>query len=428
MPWLLPRRVAVPDSPAAVTTAATDRETDPREAGMTPEGVAAIWRAAEALYLTRTQPALALCVRRHGKVVLDRAIGHSHGNGPHEGRRQVPAPGAGHLRLATPDTPFCIFSASKAVTALLVHLMDERSLLRLDDPVAEYIPEFARHRKGWATIRHVLTHRAGIPSIAGGDAALDLLSDPDRVIAALCDAHPTSRPGRQLAYHAVTGGFILGEIVRRVTGRSIAEVLMTEIAAPLGCAHLTYGVAPDRIAEVAVNHVTGSPIPWPLSGIIKRALGVSFEDAVATSNDPRFLSAVVPSGNIVATADDLSRFFQCLLDDGLWQGRAVFDRRTVRRARVESAYREVDLTLGLPLRYGQGLMLGSGGPSVFGPDTRRAFGHYGFVNIIGWADPTRATAVALLTSGKPIVAGHMLRFWRLLSAISERCPPVRGQR
>src|SRR6185369_12500870 len=131
---------------------------------------------------------------------------------------------------ATPETPFNVFSASKPLPAMIIHLLDQRHLLHLDDPVCEYIPEFAQHGKEGITIRHVLTHRAGIPIIP--DAALDLeyLADIDNAEAMrlLCDARPLSRAGGRLAYHAVTGGFILGEIVRRVTGKNIRTVVDEE--------------------------------------------------------------------------------------------------------------------------------------------------------------------------------------------------------
>src|SRR6185369_11389255 len=212
------RRARVPRDLAAVTTTRAEREADPRDVGVAPESTAAVWRAVERLYASGIHPAIALCVRRHGRVILDRAIGHAHGNGPDD-------PADAPKRLVTPETPFCSLSASKAVTAMLVHLLDQENLIRLDDPVCEYIPEFAAHGKQWITIRHVLAHRAGIPNLPPQVMRLERLDDLDEVIDILADAEPVSRAGRQLAYHAVTGGFVLGELVRRVTGRSIREVL-----------------------------------------------------------------------------------------------------------------------------------------------------------------------------------------------------------
>src|SRR5690606_3266062 len=141
----------------------------------------AIWAAAVGLYQTRTQPALTLCLRHRGEIILWRAIGHTRGNSPGE------ASGA-DMQVVSPRTPFCIFSASKAITAILMHELDARNQLRLSDPVAEYIPEFAQNGKEWVTLRHVLTHRAGIPILPPGYDPLALAHDWGAIIQLLCEA------------------------------------------------------------------------------------------------------------------------------------------------------------------------------------------------------------------------------------------------
>lgn len=382
-------------------------EVDPREAGLPYEAPARIWRAAQRLYATGTQPAMALCVRRRGQIVVNRALGFA--------REGIPA---------TPETPFCIFSVSKAVTAMLIHMLDGRNALRIDDRVGFYIPEFAKHGKERMTIRHVLTHRAGIPSLAGHADDVDLLPDWDRILALLCDTKPVWAPGRRLAYHAITGGYILGEIIRRVTGKDIRTFLREEITDRLGFKWFGYGVRPDQVASVAVNRFMGPPVPPAISLLVKRSLGVRFERAAEISNDARYLTSIIPSGNVVATANELSAFFQTLLDGGTYGGARIFDPRMVQRALTESSYLELDLTLGLPVRYGLGVMLGADHISPFGPHTPQAFGHYGFINVIGWADPQRKLSAALLTSGKPFVGTHLVALWQLLAAIAGACPPV----
>ncbi|MCA9515561.1 MAG: beta-lactamase family protein [Myxococcales bacterium] len=387
-------------------------ESDPAATGLAQDDVEAIWRGVLGLYETGTQPAISVCLRHRGQVFLNRAVGHSHGPATATDTAE---------RVATPDTQFCVFSASKAITAIIMHELDARNLLRLEDPVVEYLPEFGRHRKRWVTLRHVLTHRAGIPAIPTDLDPLELAHDWEGIIERLCDARPTFAAGRQLAYHAVTGGYILAEAAHRATGKPITEWLRELIAEPLGIP-MSYGVAPEHVDDVAKNRFTGYPVPFPISKVIERSLGLNMTRAVAASNDPRFLTGVIPSGNIVTTADGLSSFFQLLLDGGKRGEDGLLDRRAVRRARVESAYFKLDLTLGIPVRYGHGLMLGARRFSMFGPDTRRAFGHYGFVVIIGWADPERDIAGAILTSGKSVVANQLLPIWRLLSTVSQRVP------
>ena len=117
------RRIKVPGDLDALTTAG--EEADPAAAGMTQDSVEAIWGAAKRLYRSGVHPAIALCVRRDGEVILDRAIGHARGNGPSD-------PGDAEKVLATTDTPFCVYSTSKAITAFVVHKLCERSICSIN--------------------------------------------------------------------------------------------------------------------------------------------------------------------------------------------------------------------------------------------------------------------------------------------------------
>ena len=415
MRWPFITSSRVPDELDPITSIRRDAEVSPRDVGVTAPAVARVWRAVERLYQSGTHPAIQLCVRRRGQVLIDRAIGHASGNGPDD------AANAKQVR-ATVDTPFTIFSASKAITAMVIHLLDQRHLLHLEDPVCEYIPEFGVHKKQWITVRHLLSHRAGIPNLAPELMDLANLDDPRRVLRIMCDAEPTSRPGRNLAYHALTGGFVLAEVVRRVTGKDIRTVLDEEIGRPLGFRWMNYGVAQRDVKRVALNYFTGPPPLPPLSTLLDRALGIRFRDLVTLSNDRRFLRHAIPSGNIVATANELSRFYQLLLNGGELDGVRIFERRTIQRATAEQSYLEIDFSLGLPFRYSMGFMLGAKRISLYGPDTQYAFGHLGFTNIVSWADPERQVAAALMTSGKPLLYPQIVYAIDIMRQIALACP------
>ena len=379
--------------------------------------VEAVWDATQAIYATGVHPALSLCVRRHGVVVLNRAIGHARGNSPQD------PPDAPKLSVST-ETPFDIFSASKAITAMVIHKLDEKRMLHLEDRVCDFLPEFAKHGKERITLRHLLAHKAGIPNLPPDAMDLDLLGQPEKVVEIMCDAELRSRPGRVLAYHAVSGGFVLAEVVRRATGSDIRSVLESELIAPLGYRWMRYGVRSEDLPLVARDAVTGPGVPWPISVILRNALGASIEHVVELANDPRYLTGIVPSANIVTTASDLCAFYQCLLDGGEQNGVRVLEPTTIRHATGESAWWEVDFTLGLPIRYGLGFMLGSRGVSLFGRDNENAFGHVGFSNIFAWADPDRALSVALCASGKPVLSLHAVRLVQWLFAIERAFPKV----
>ena len=409
------RRVHVPRDLRSVTT--VGEEVDAAEGDMSSAAVERIWRDAVDWYRSGVHPAIQVCVRRHGVVVLDRAIGHARGNGPHDGRDTEKVP-------ATPQTPFLIYSGAKAITAFVVHMLHERGLLDIHTPVAEYIPEYAKRGKEGITVGHVLSHRAGVPNLPPEAFDLDYAHDREYLLRLLCDARPVSDAGTRLAYHAVSGGYILGEVVWRVTGRDIREVLRDEILDPLGFRWTNYGVDESQIGEVALNYVTGPPTAPPLSTMLRRALGLPFDDLVEATNDRRFLTAIVPSANIVTTANELSRFYELMRRGGELEGVEVMKPETIRQAISEQSRLEVDWSLGFPTRFGYGLMLGAQLLSLFGRNTQHAFGHLGFTNILAWADPERATAAAVLTNGKPVVYPELPRFYNLMQRITSEAPKV----
>jgi CubicO group peptidase (beta-lactamase class C family) len=408
-------RIRLPDDLAAVTTHGP--EEDPAAGGLADETAERIWDAGVSLYRSGVHPALQLCVRRNGRVVLDRSIGHARGNGPHDDRD---APKV----LATPDTPFCVYSTSKGITALVVHTLAERGALSLDDRVAEYIPGYEQHGKGATTIAHVLAHRAGVPNLPKELLDLEHAGDRDLIVHLLCEQKPSHEPGTLLAYHAVTGGFILGEIVERATGRNIRDVLAEQILSPLNFRWGNYGVAPQDLDQVGLAYVTGAPLLPPLSTLVARALSRPLADAVELSNDPRFLTAVVPAASVITTANELSRFFEIFRCGGELDGVHVMTPDTLRRALSEQSRLEIDFTLLFPTRFSYGLMLGAKVISPFGLNTDLAFGHLGLINIMGYADPERGISVGLITSGKPIVYPELPRFYGVMQTIASKVPKL----
>ncbi|MEJ2515307.1 MAG: serine hydrolase [Gammaproteobacteria bacterium] len=410
---LLLESADVPRDLADVTSGAYAEETDPESVAMTRAGVDAIWKCVENIYATGMHPGISLVIRRHGKIVLKRAIGHARGNGP--GDTDEPAV------PMTPDTPVCLYSSSKAIAAMPVHLLSERKALSLLDPVSHYIPEFAQSGKRHITIYQLLCHKAGIPTIRAGDADIaELLLDQKELLRRLYAAEP-DKPGHHHAYHALTAGFIIADLVERVSGQRFRTFFRENFSAPMGLKSLDFGARGRKLDKVARHYVTGAHISAPIDLYLKRAIGTSLENAVTISNDPRFYRAVIPAGNGVATADDASGFFQCLLDGGELDGKRILEPLTVRRAVAEVGKPEFDRSLLVPLRYSAGMMLGDSPWGLYGPDTRRAFGHLGFTNNFVWADPERAISVALLTTGKLVFGLHLPYLLLLLNNISRHC-------
>lgn len=408
----LENNIVVPRSLNDIVRVA-DNEVNPEWLGLSEDDRDAIWKAVKRLYRTGAYPALSICIRRHGEILLNRSIGHVKGNGP--GDTDVPV-------LASPDTPYCLFSASKAITAMLVHLLEERHQLNLLNPVSYYIPEFAANGKKRISVQQILAHRAGIASFRDIDP--EILFDHDAIMNLIYNAEPTTLHGRELAYHALTGGYVLGELVQRVTGASIREFLRVNVQEPMGFRHFNYGAPAEVYPQIARNYLTGLPVVFPVKQFVKRILGADLETAIHLSNDPRFYQQIIPAGNITATAEECSRFFQCLLNGGEYEGKRIFQPVTIERAVREVSATQFDNMLLMPMRYSAGMMLGNFPVGLYGPGTPSAYGHIGLTNNFCWADPERMIAVSLLTSGNPVLGSHLPRLALLLSTLARRCRKV----
>lgn len=412
-----PGRIAVPRKLGPLTTIDHAAECRPQDVGMTEDGVRRIWDSVESMYRTGLQPAITLVVRRHGRIVVKRALGALSGNLADDTRPLEPL---------HPDAPICLFSASKAISALLLHKLIEQGHLKIEDRIADFIPEFAQCGKARITVRQLLGHRAGIPDLPQVDPKPELLLEWDEIVRLLCEAKPFDPDFDSQAYHALTAGFIVGELLRRITGRELPELLREWIAEPLDCRYMTYGLAPAERGRSPRNACTGMAPMWPMTRIAKQVLGVPFDAAVEASNADAFYDAVVPAGNIWATADETSRVFQMLLDGGAYNGRRLFRPETVRNmvTRVGRSW-QFDRTLGIPMPFSAGFMLGSNPVGLYGLNSGQAFGHIGFMTVICWADPARDISVALLNTGKSLSPSALVRAVQVVGAIGSACPAVK---
>lgn len=411
--------VSVPRNLSHITTIPPKSEVSPYEVDMTRDNVEAIWNTVESFYRTGLQPGISLVLRRQGQVVINRALGHARGNEPSEFEGNN-----AERKVLTPDSPICFFSASKAITAMLIHKLKEERKIKLSDRIADYIPEFGCNGKEMITIEQVLSHRAGVPTIPIKNPHPSLLFRWQSVIDLINSGYASDSAGTVQAYHAITGGYILGELIHRVTGQTVSEYLQKTIAAPLGATHLTYGLADEHLEEAAFNYSTGAKPVFPISVLAKRALGADFEKIASISNTADFMKSVIPAGNIYGTADELSRFYQMLLNGGQWDGKQVFDPQTVKEAIRPAGPLTLDGTLMIPIRYSNGFMLGENLFSLFGAKAGNAFGHLGLINIVSWADPDRDISVALLNTGKSLDPRTLPALGKFLLSVTRNCSIV----
>ena len=401
------RRIRVPVDLEAVTDRAEEDHSE-----VDSVAVERIWDAARHWYAAGMQPAIQVCLRRNGKVILDRAIGHGWGNGPADpvDAEQIPV---------RTSTPFCVYSAAKAITTTVTHMLAERGAFSLEDRVCDYLPNYTSHGKDRTTIRHVVTHSAGIPFATGPKPDLKRMDDSEYARDMLGRMKPVYRPGLVHIYHGVTWGPLMREIISAATGRSIRDILADEILGLLGFRWTNYGVAPEDVALVAPSHVTGKPLPAPIAKAFKTAVGGTPQQIIPFSNTREFLTGVVPSSNTVSNAHELSRFAEILCRGGELDGVRVLSPETLRAATKQARRLRPDLATGLaPMRWGTGYMLGSKRFGPFGRDAAGAFGHTGLTDIAMWADPQRALSVAVISSGKPSGHPEAKRYPALLNTIN----------
>jgi len=304
---------------------------------------------------------------------------------------------------------------------MLIHLLAEQGKVQLLDPVSHYIPQFAAEGKANISILQLLSHRGGIPNLPEGES-MEILLDHDAALEALCAAKPLDHLGRVQSYHAVTSGVIMDELIRATTGMTIQESLDKYIRKPMGMKYFYYGVPKKDRGIVAHDQVTGPKIgavDKNLQGII----GVDPNDIGQFTQEERFYDAVFPSANLFCTAEESSRFYQMLLDGGIYQGEKILDPLTVLKATHSFGKAEFDKSLMAPMRFSAGFMLGGSPVGLYGKHSQHAYGHLGYANIICWADPEREISVSLMNNGKLIVGPHLKSFIKLIGSIAKQCPP-----
>ncbi|MFK4148657.1 serine hydrolase domain-containing protein [Streptomyces sp. NPDC004065] len=290
------------------------------------------------------------------------------------------------------DTVVNVWSTTKGPTALCAHILADRGLLDLDAPVAAYWPEFAAAGKEKVLVRHLLSHRAGLAGLRRPHSLADLY-DWDLTCARLAATEPWWEPGTRSGYHALTYGFLVGEVVRRVSGLRPGAFLEREVTGPLGI-DFTVGLPAKeagRAAELVHQQagVTGeqgaafSQLPPAAIAALTNPLA-----GAAEANTPEWRAAEIPAANGHGTARAVAALYGVLAGRGSSDGRRVLSAEAAERVREgQGACR--DLVLGAGLRHeteiGLGLWL-SGPNGSYGPNPR-AFGHDGFGGSCGLADP-----------------------------------------
>jgi len=330
-----------------------------------------------------------LVVMRDGQVLHEQACGLSHG-----------LRGESELRAVTLETRFQVMSASKPFVAFAVALLEDAGLVDVSAPVARYIPEFANNGKQDVTVLDVLLHRSGVLMETGFDP--DEWSDWNNIVRAMSEAKPRFARGT-LAYSPAGFGWILAELVQRVSGQTLQELLLARF--PRELAGIRF-VDPNQYADVAYSYWLG-PESFMLAG---HNIAADFE---SINNELTCVTACVPGAGLLASAHELAQFYDLLVRGG----RGLLRPETLAKYVSKQSF-GFERQMHVPLTLGRGFGLGSLGPHAYGWwNTGPCFGHAGGFGVVAFADPRSRAAVAIVTNGHRGVGDMIRRFAPLGSAI-----------
>ncbi|SDR02244.1 serine hydrolase domain-containing protein [Natronobacterium texcoconense] len=297
----------------------------------------------------------------------------------------------------TTNTRYVLFSCTKPYAAATLHSLVDEGALAYDDRVVDHWPEFADEgsEKAEITVRHVLSHMAGLPQ-CGIESQPDAWTDWETVVEALEDAEPTYPPGERAAYHSITFGWLVGELVRRVSGERIEDAAARRVFEPLGMDETGIGLRDDEPDDAAtlVGFESFDRCRDPGEGLGDHRL------VAEPFNEERVRRAVIPASNGIGTARDMARFYACLGNGGELDGTRILSEEAVDAMTTLEAETDADGTLSRPARFGLGVWKGGTTVDPFGsltPD--HVFGHAGLGSSVGWADPEADVAFAYVTNG-----------------------------
>jgi CubicO group peptidase (beta-lactamase class C family) len=328
------------------------------------------------------------------------------------------------------DTMSMSFSTTKGVVATIVHRLVDQGTLDYDVPVATYWPEFAGGGKDTITLRHLLTHQAALHDVRALADSTETLLDWNEMTRLLADASPAWEVGTRSGYHALTFGWLVGEVIRRVTGLTVNEALQREIVTPLGLDGQMYIGAPAQVRGRIATLLVDPKASARLLGTLRRLArfdryaplyeALVVDDILDVGQTEHIHDAEIPAANGVFTARSLARMYAALATPDAFAGPPLLSPETLREAtREQSALGASgggvggakvgrDATVLINMRWRLGYHLAGTTAGVL----PKAFGHFGFGGSGAWGDPESGLAVAMTLNrvgGTPFGDTKMLR-------------------
>ena len=321
------------------------------------------------------------------------------------------------------DTIVNVYSATKGMTVICAHRLVDQGKLDMDAPVARYWPEFAQAGKGDMPVRYLLSHRAGLPAVKA-PLPPEALFDWDAMTHALAAQEPWWAPGTQHGYHALTFGWLVGEVVRRISGRSLGTYFREEIAEPLGA---DFHIGFDAVHDARTADMIAAPPPPPgETDLLQELMTKNPESMIAraltnppwkpgvTDNTREWRGAEIPGANGHTNARALARIYGALALGGELDGVRILSLEAIERAIVEQSNGQ-DAVLGMVSRFGLGFSLNSE-TFPMGPNPH-SFGHPGAGGSLGFADLDARIGFGYAMNQMRTEAGEDRRYERLTDAL-----------
>ena len=335
------------------------------------------------------------------------------------------------------DTMSICYSGTKGVTATAIHMLASDGLIDYDASVADYWPEFAKNGKDRITVRHLLSHQAGLHKLEPLIDGLTDILDWDLIVSRLAETEPDFHPGTANGYHALTFGWLVGELIHRVSGLTVPEFVEQRIVTPLELDGLYIGNAdremrrmPDYVGLPPLQRENPAPLTtdyrvpfWIPPGVFRDLArrGVYLPYMKELYTHPAFWKACIPAMNGVATARSLAKMYAALSLGGELNGVRLVSNEIVRKS-AEVQSKRADKVVIYPLHW----RLGYHRADSFLMDVPQAFGHFGLGGAGGWANPELKLSAALVHNGFPFSPLAQTRVVMMTAAVYESLGVYKG--
>lgn len=358
------------------------------EYGIDAQRLSRLYKRIEADIAANLYPGAAIALARKGQLLATHEFGHS---------RLASERGA--AQQANAQTLWLLYSQTKPIVACAVWILAERGILHFHEPVATYIPEFAKHGKSGVTVFHLLTHQSGFPNAAVPEESWE---NPQLLKQSVCDFQLEWQPGSKVFYHGISAHWVLVALIHELTGKDFRDFTREEIIEPLGFKDMFIGANESNKNRLTENYERAADGTHTLPPFF---------------NSPAFISSGMPGAGGFASAGNMAMFYQMLLAGGELNGRRILAPRTVQYATRNHTGDRDDDFFGMPMHRALGVHVRGTTSSIRGLGSMASpgtFGHGGVGTSYSFGDPETGISFTFLSNSRLSEPYHSRRLDELM--------------